>query len=130
MTEQRDVHVLVVDDDEELRGLLVLVLEGEGYTVHVAGDAGTALDLVRDGAAELVVLDVGLGEDDGRAVLAQIRKTADLPIILISGKGDTADRVLGLRLGADDFLPKPFSPVELVARVERLLGGPWRRQTD
>jgi DNA-binding response OmpR family regulator len=121
MTEQRDVHVLVVDDDEALRELLVLVLEGEGYTVHVAGDAGTALEMVGDAVADLVVLDVGLGEDDGRVVLAQIRKTADLPIILISGQGDTADRVLGLRLGADDFVPKPFSPVELVARVESVL---------
>ena len=62
-----------------------------------------------------------LGVDDGRMVLARIREMGDLPVILISGKGDTADRVLGLRLGADDFLPKPFSPVELVARVETVL---------
>jgi len=121
MIERRNVRILVVDDDEELRALLVLVLEGEGYTVRVASDAQTALGIATEGATDLVVLDVGLGDDDGRRVLAEIRKTGDLPIILISGKGETADRVLGLRLGADDFVAKPFSPVELAARVESVL---------
>ena len=75
-----------------------------------------------------MVLDISLGADDGRMVLSQIREIGELPVILISGKGDTADRVLGLRLGADDFLPKPFSPVELVARVESVLRRVGRAQ--
>ncbi len=131
MVERRDARILVVDDDEQLAALLVLVLEGEGYPVTVASDAAGAIDEVKKGAPDLVVLDISLGADDGRMVLSQIRELGELPVILISGKGDTADRVLGLRLGADDYLPKPFSPVELVARVESVLAagrsGPAQR---
>ena len=121
MAVNHDARILVVDDDPQLRSLLLLVLEGEGYPVTLASDAPSAVAEVEKGNTDLVVLDVSLGVDDGRMVLARIRESGDLPVILISGKGDTADRVLGLRLGADDFLPKPFSPVELVARVETIL---------
>jgi DNA-binding response OmpR family regulator len=119
--QRRDARILVVDDDEQLRALLVLVLEGEGYPVSVAADAESAIAEVKRESTDLVVLDISLGADDGRMVLSRIRELGELPVILISGKGDTADRVLGLRLGADDFLPKPFSPVELVARVESIM---------
>jgi two-component system phosphate regulon response regulator PhoB len=121
MAERRDARILIVDDDQQLTALLVLVLEGEGYLVLVATDAASAMAQVSAGAADLVVLDISLGADDGRMVLTQIREIEDLPVIMISGQGDTADRVLGLRLGADDYLPKPFAPVELVARVESVL---------
>lgn len=121
MAVTREARILVVDDDPQLRSLLLLVLEGEGYKVLLASDAPSAVREIEAGTADLVVLDVSLGADDGRMVLARIRDLGDLPVILISGKGDTADRVLGLRLGADDFLSKPFSPVELVARVETVL---------
>jgi two-component system, OmpR family, phosphate regulon response regulator PhoB len=130
MVERRDARILVVDDDEQLAALLVLVLEGEGYPVTVASDAAGAIDEVKKGAPDLVVLDISLGADDGRMVLSQIREFGELPVILISGKGDTADRVLGLRLGADDYLPKPFSPVELVARVESVLRRVGRAQPN
>lgn len=121
MALRRDARILVVDDDEQLAALLVLVLEGEGYPVVVARDGAGAIEAVERGRIDLVVLDISLGADDGRIVLTQIRERDDLPVIIISGQGDTADRVLGLRLGADDYLPKPFSPVELVARVESVL---------
>ncbi|MGH9056705.1 MAG: response regulator [Acidimicrobiales bacterium] len=114
-------RILVVDDDEQLAALLQVVLEGEGYPVTVAPDAARAVAEVRRKQTDLVVLDISLGADDGRLVLAEIRSMGDMPVIFISGKGDTADRVLGLRLGADDYLAKPFSPVELVARVESVL---------
>lgn len=112
---------MVVDDDDQLASLLVLVLEGEGFNVIVASDAAGAIKQVGSGELDLVVLDISLGADDGRMVLSKIREMGELPVILISGKGDTADKVLGLRLGADDYLAKPFSPVELVARVESVL---------
>jgi two-component system phosphate regulon response regulator PhoB len=121
MAPNQDVRILVVDDDEQLAALLVLVLEAEGYPVTVSSDAAGAIEEVKKGTTDLVVLDISLGADDGRMVLSQIRELGELPVILISGQGDTADRVLGLRLGADDFLSKPFSPVELVARVESVL---------
>ena len=111
----------MVDDDEDLSSLLKLVLEGEGYAVAVASNAAGAIEQVESDACDLVALDISLGQDDGRVVLSKIRERGDLPVIFISGKSDTADRVLGLRLGADDYLPKPFSPVELVARIESVL---------
>jgi DNA-binding response OmpR family regulator len=129
MAQEQDARILVVDDDEQLAALLVLVLEGEGYPVTVANDAAGAIAQVNQGTTDLVVLDISLGADDGRMVLSQIREMGGLPVILISGKGDTADRVLGLRLGADDYLAKPFSPVELVARVESVLRRVGRAQT-
>ncbi|HET6964812.1 MAG TPA: response regulator transcription factor [Acidimicrobiales bacterium] len=129
MAGNREARILVVDDDPQLRSLLLLVLEGEGFPVVQASTAQGAIDEVERGNADLVVLDVSLGVDDGRMVLARIRELGDLPVILISGKGDTADRVLGLRLGADDFLAKPFSPVELVARVESVLRRSGGRST-
>jgi DNA-binding response OmpR family regulator len=128
MAQEQDARILVVDDDEQLAALLVLVLEGEGYPVTVANDAAGAIAQVQQGTTDLVVLDISLGADDGRMVLSQIREMGGLPVILISGKGDTADRVLGLRLGADDYLAKPFSPVELVARVESVLRRVGRAQ--
>jgi len=121
MVTSRDARILVVDDDEQLSSLLVLVLEGDGYPVIEARNAAGAIAEVEKGSVDLVVLDISLGEDDGRLVLAKIREMGDLPVIFISGKSDIADRVLGLRLGADDYLAKPFSPVELVARVESVL---------
>jgi DNA-binding response OmpR family regulator len=121
MQPKTGARILVVDDDEQLRSLLLLVLDGEGYTVLTASDAAGAVREVERGAVDLVVLDISLGPDDGRMVLGKIREMGTLPVILISGKSDTADRVLGLRLGADDYLTKPFSPVELVARVETVL---------
>jgi two-component system phosphate regulon response regulator PhoB len=121
MVVSRDARILVVDDDPQLRSLLLLVLEAEGYPVILASDVASAVAELERGEVDLVVLDVSLGVDDGRLVLARIRESGDLPVILISGRGDTAERVLGLRLGADDFLAKPFSPVELAARVETVL---------
>jgi two-component system phosphate regulon response regulator PhoB len=121
MQAQQETRVLVVDDDPQLRSLLLLVLEGEGYPVSLASDTAGAIEAVEKGEVDLVVLDISLGIEDGRMVLARIREMGDLPVIIISGKGETADRVLGLRLGADDYLSKPFSPVELVARVETVL---------
>lgn len=114
-------RVLVVDDDAQLTELLRVVLEGEGYDVSVALDAPMAIDATRERHFDLVVLDILIGEGDGRMVLGEIHKHSATPVIFISGKTDPADRILGLRLGADDYLPKPFAPMELAARVASVL---------
>jgi two-component system phosphate regulon response regulator PhoB len=114
-------RVLVVDDDEQLTELLRVVLEGEGHEVATALNAPGALEAVRGESYDLVVLDVMIGEGDGRVVLSEMRKVHDTPVIFISGMGDPADRIAGLRLGADDYLPKPFAPAELAARVATVL---------
>jgi two-component system phosphate regulon response regulator PhoB len=114
-------RVLVVDDDEQLTELLRVVLEGEGHEVATALGAPSALEALRGERYDLVVLDVMIGEGDGRVVLSEIRKVHDTPVIFISGMGDPADRIAGLRLGADDYLPKPFAPAELAARVATVL---------
>lgn len=121
MTAERVPELLVVDDDRQLRDLLTLILSGEGYSVRTAEDAAAALREFQRGGLDLVVLDVGLGSGDGREVLAEIRRRGNLPVIMISAHGMPEERILGLRMGADDFLTKPFSPLELVARVESVL---------
>ena len=121
MVERRDARILVVDDDEQLAALLVLVLEGEGYPVTVASDAAGAIDEVKKGRRTWSCWTSPSVRTTAAWCCRRSGSSGELPVILISGKGDTADRVLGLRLGADDYLPKPFSPVELVARVESVL---------
>lgn len=121
MAGDRNTRILVVDDDEQLRELLLLVLSSEGFESIGAGDARAALAEVAGHPPDLVILDIVLGAGDGREVLAEIRRQGGLPVIMISANGQPADRVLALRLGADDFLVKPFFPLELVARVESVL---------
>jgi DNA-binding response OmpR family regulator len=113
--------ILVVDDDAKIIRLVRTYLERAGYRVSEAADGRAALAaIVRDQPA-LVVLDLMLPEIDGLSVVRAIRGKADTPIIILSARGTTADRITGLATGADDYLPKPFSPAELVARVQRVL---------
>jgi two-component system response regulator ResD len=113
--------VLVVDDEPMVREVVTAYLEREGFRVRSAGDGRTALRLLHDAPADLVVLDLMLPEVDGLAVLAQIRRGGPMPVILLTARGEEPDRVLGLELGADDYVVKPFSPRELVARVRTVL---------
>jgi len=113
--------VLVVDDDTEVCTLLTLLLGREGYQVDTALEAATALAVLAEDRHDLVILDVTLGSTDGRDVLAAIRRTGDLPVIMLSGRGHEADRIAGLTLGADDYVVKPFSPKELAIRVGNVL---------
>jgi len=109
------VRLLVVEDDEAIAVPLVEGLERAGYTVDRAATASAAL--ARIGQADLVLLDLGLPDMDGSEVCRQVRQTSAVPIIVVSARGDESDRVLGLELGADDYLVKPFSLRELIARV-------------
>jgi DNA-binding response OmpR family regulator len=119
--------VLVVDDEAKLRGLLRDYLERDGYTVVEAADGQAALDLALASRPALVVLDLGLPGLPGEEVARLLRKASDVPIVMLTARATENDRVAGLRLGADDYVVKPFSPRELVARVEAVLrryGGP------
>lgn len=113
--------VLVVDDETQLRDLLVYNLEREGFAVTACGDGDEALRLAVDRRPDVVVLDLMLPGTDGWQVLRQIRRTSDLPVLVLSARQEEVDRVLGLELGADDYVTKPFSVRELVARLRAIL---------
>ena len=114
--------MLVVEDDEAIAGLVVLYLEREGFRVLRAGDGDSALAMFRRERPRLVVLDIGLpGAADGLDLCRQLRAAGDTPVIFLTARGDEVDRILGLELGADDYVTKPFSPRELVARVKTVL---------
>ncbi|MFL5777487.1 MAG: response regulator transcription factor [Chloroflexota bacterium] len=113
--------ILVVDDEPKIVRLARDYLEHAGFEVAVAGDGRQALDLVRRQRPDLVVLDLGLPEIDGLDVARAIRRDSDLPIVMLTARDDELDKLVGLELGADDYLTKPFSPRELVARVRAVL---------
>ena len=128
----RRALVLVVDDDPKIVRLVRTYLEREGLRVAEAGDGRRALAAIDEEAPALLVLDRMLPELDGMAVLAAVRREGRTPVIVLSARGTTEDRITGLAAGADDYLPKPFSPAELVLRVRRLLerSGPGRDVWD
>ncbi|HEY6959845.1 MAG TPA: response regulator transcription factor [Candidatus Limnocylindria bacterium] len=113
--------VLVVDDEPKIVQLARDYLENAGFKVASASDGREALAAFRHGAPDLIVLDLGLPLVDGLDVTRAVRKTSNVPIVMLTGRGDEADRVSGLELGADDYVTKPFSPKELVARVRAVL---------
>jgi len=114
-------HILVVEDDAKVRLLLRRCFEGEGFRVTEAGAGSEALERVTAGTFDLVTLDLNLPDGDGFAVGREIRARSAVPIIMVTGKGDTIDRVVGLELGADDYITKPFQLREVVARVRAVL---------
>lgn len=113
--------VLVIDDDRKLRGLLSEYLASGGFDVITAGRADEGLRLVRTEHPEIVILDIMLPGMDGFDACRAIRKESSVPIIMLTARGDVTDRVVGLELGADDYLAKPFAPRELVARIDAIL---------
>src|SRR4051812_15557838 len=113
--------VLVVDDDAHIRDVVCFALRRAGYQPLQAANGLSALDAVAREQPSLVVLDILMPELDGTAVCTRLRKTSDVPVIFLTSKDDEVDRVLGLELGADDYVVKPFSPRELVARVKAVL---------
>lgn len=113
--------ILVVDDEELVQDLIRLYLEKEGFRVVEARDGVEALSKLRADSPDLVILDIMLPKMDGWEVCREIRKNHTTPIIMLTAKGEELNRVLGLELGADDYVSKPFSPIELVARVKALL---------
>ena len=113
--------ILVVDDDLNICELLRLYLEKEGYTVVIANDGITAVSTFQEESPDLVLLDIMLPRLDGWQVCREIRKFSDNPIIMLTAKGEVFDKVLGLELGADDYVVKPFDTKEIIARVKAVL---------
>jgi DNA-binding response OmpR family regulator len=113
--------ILVVDDDQEITKLLEKFLSNEGYQVAVASNGAGALASASASEPELVLLDIVLGSEDGREVLRELRLISDVPVIFLTGRGLETERIAGLKLGADDYIVKPFSLGEVSARIETVL---------
>jgi DNA-binding response OmpR family regulator len=128
MTETR-ATILVIDDDPKVRRLLTRLLTQEGFDSVEADGPKDGLEVMEQFKPDLVLLDVMLQESDGIDLLQQIRATSELPVILLTALGDEADRILGLRSGADDYVVKPFSPGELTARIDSVLRRAQRAMT-
>ncbi|GAB7023588.1 response regulator [Salidesulfovibrio brasiliensis] len=118
---ETDGTILIIDDDEKLRALLTQYLEGYGYSVLTLPSGVEAVGTVRESSPCIVVLDVMMPGPDGFDVLREIRAASSVPVIMLTAKGEDADRIVGLELGADDYMPKPFNPRELLARIKAVL---------
>lgn len=114
-------HVLIVDDDPGIRDMLHDYLKEHGYQVRAAADCQAARTMLQEQVPHVVLLDVGLPGEDGLALARHLREHYDIGIIIVSGAGDTLDRIIGLEVGADDYLAKPFDPRELRARLKSVL---------
>ena len=116
-----DQTVLIVEDDPKIRSLLRNMLEDEGFATLEADTARDALALIQSAPIVLVTLDIHLGNDNGVALAREIRRTSQVPIIMLTGKDDVIDRVVGLEVGADDYITKPFHVREVIARIRSVL---------
>lgn len=114
-------RILVVDDDRELCELLVEYLQREGFAIECAHDGAAGLTRATDASFDVMILDVMLPELTGFEVLRRLRRTSAIPVLMLTARGEEVDRIVGLELGADDYLPKPFNPRELVARIHAIL---------
>jgi two-component system response regulator CpxR len=123
-------RLLLIDDDEELAELLTSYLGAEGFEIELAHDGRTGLARALEGKHDLVVLDVMLPERNGFDVLRELRTSSRVPVLMLTARGEDVDRIVGLELGADDYLPKPFNPRELVARIRAVMRRLEDRQPD
>lgn len=115
------MNILVCDDDREIAGALEIYLKNEGYGVFKAYDGNEALEIVKDKDIHLIIMDVMMPKLDGIQATMSIRKEKNIPIIMLSAKSEDYDKIIGLNVGADDYITKPFNPLELVARVKSQL---------
>ena len=114
-------HILIVDDETDIREPLGVYLESQGFEVSLAGNAREAMAVIEAGTCDMAVLDVMLGEDDGFSLCRDIRRASEVPVMFLSGRSEDTERIIGLELGADDYLVKPFNPRELLARIRSVL---------
>lgn len=121
MREMTNYNVLVVDDEKEIRDGIEIYLKNEGLAVMKAKDGIEAIEKLRENTIHLIILDIMMPRQDGITTTFKIREEKNIPIIMLSAKSEDADKVLGLQVGADDYLTKPFNPLELIARVKSQL---------
>lgn len=121
MTQRTSQHIAIVDDDEKIRRLLRRCFEPEGYRVSEAANGAELDAILARGKVDLITLDLGLAGDDGLSIARKIRSESDIPIIMVTGKGDPVDRIVGLEIGADDYIAKPFHVREVLARARSVL---------
>jgi len=114
-------HILAVEDDEQVQELLSDYLNHEGFRVTIAATGAAMMAALAAEPADLILLDLRLPDGDGLALVRQLRSESQLPVIILSGKVEEVDRIVGLELGADDYLTKPFNPRELLARIKAVL---------
>lgn len=114
-------HILIVDDDRDIRDLLSEYLQKQGYRASVAADGRAMRTVLARAEPDLIVLDLMLPGDDGLVLCREVRAQSDIPIIILTARGEEVDRIVGLEMGADDYLAKPFSPRELLARIKSIL---------
>ena len=120
-----DKHILVIDDDTKLRKLLTEYLTGYGFSVTALEDGTQVMETVQSAMPDMLILDVMLPDRDGFDILRELRTQSRIPVIMLTARGEDEDRIVGLEMGADDYLPKPFNPRELLARMKAVL-----RRTD
>ena len=123
-------HILVVDDEEMIRKVIVKYAEFEGHTVTEAADGMEAVTLARATPFDIIVMDIMMPELDGFSACREIRKTSDVPIIMLSARGEEYDKINGFQLGVDDYVVKPFSPKELMLRIDAVMKRSARRETE
>jgi DNA-binding response OmpR family regulator len=123
-------HILVVDDEPDILNLLSRYLKSEGYDIATAGSGDAMREALNHKIADLVILDLGLPNEDGLSLTRYLRERYDLGIIILTGKNDAIDRVVGLEVGADDYVGKPFLPRELLARIKSVLRRSRERQEE
>ena len=121
----RDLHsnkrILIVDDEDDIREPIGTYLESQGFDISQASNAQDALTIINEKVCDMAILDVMLGEDDGFSLCRDIRRISDVPVIFLSGRSEDTERIIGLELGADDYVVKPFNPRELLARIRSVL---------
>ena len=136
VTEPESARLLIVDDDPEIRELASQYLTQQGFVVHCVQDGETMREWLEDHPVDLIILDLMLPGEHGLSIARRLKTEGDTPIIIVSAQGDDVDRIVGLEIGADDYLSKPFNPRELLARVRAVLrrvkrpAGPTTREPD
>ena len=125
-----NTKVLIIEDEEKMRDLMKIAFKKENFETYEAMDGKQGLNMFKNNAVDIVVLDVMLPEIDGWTVCREIRRSSNIPIILLTARGEEFDKLFGFELGADDYIVKPFSPKELVARIKALLRRADNRNTD